>query len=64
MKNKIRERRIELEMSQDQLSSASGVARTVISQLENGTREVITSDTMLRLAKALDCSVADIFLLD
>jgi len=63
MNNKIKERRKALGMSQDQLSSESGVARTVISQLENGSRRVVTSDTMLKLAKALKCSVAEIFLL-
>lgn len=64
METKIKERRTELGMSQDRLAEKSEVARTVISQLETGTREVVTSDTMLKIARALDCSVADIFLLN
>lgn len=63
MENKIKERRIELKLSQDQLAEKSGVARTIISQLENGMRDVITSETMLKLAKSLDTTVADLFLL-
>lgn len=62
MENNIRGRRLELGLSQDQLAEKSGTARTIISQLENGTRTVITSETMLKIAKALDSSVADIFL--
>lgn len=63
MENKIKARRVEMGLSQDQLAEKSGVARTIISQLENSTRDVITSDTMLKLAKALECSAADLFLL-
>ena len=64
MENNIRECRSKMGLSQDQLAEKSGVARTIISQLENGTRTVITSETMLKIAKALDSSVADIFLID
>lgn len=61
MQNNIRERREALKLNQEQLAAKSGVARTVISQLETGQRTVITSDTMLKLAKAMECSVTDIF---
>lgn len=64
MHNTIKERREALKLNQDQLSEKSGVTRTVISQLETGKRTVITSDTMLKLAKAMDCSVTDIFLFE
>ena len=62
MRNTIRERREALKLNQEQLATKSGVARTVISQLETGQRTVITSDTMLKLAKAMECSVTDIFM--
>lgn len=64
MENKIKSYRSQMGLSQDQLAEKSGVARTIISQLETGTRTVITSETMLKLAKALDSSVSDIFLLE
>lgn len=63
MKNSIKDRRIAFGLTQGQLAEKAGVSRTIISQLEKGTRSVITSETMLKLAKALECSVADIFLL-
>lgn len=62
MNNRIQEIRTALEMSQEELAKVSGVSRTVISQLESGTRKTITSATMLRLSKALKTPVEDIFL--
>lgn len=53
MNNRIQEIRTTLELSQEELAKVSGVSRTVISQLESGTRKTITSATMLRLSKAL-----------
>ena len=64
METRIREQRIKIGISQDQLAEKSGVARTIISQLETGQRTVTTTETMLKIARALDCSVADIFLLE
>ena len=61
MKNKIRERRIKIGLSQDQLAEKAGVTRAIISQLENGTRTVITAGAMVNIAKALRSSVADVF---
>lgn len=62
MNNKIEEIRTSLRMSQAELAKTSKVSRTVISQLENGTRKTITSETMLKLSKALGKPVEEIFL--
>lgn len=62
MNNRIQEIRTTLKLSQEELAKVSGVSRTVISQLESGTRKTITSATMLRLSKALKAPVEDIFL--
>lgn len=62
MENRIKESREELGMTQNELSEASGVARTIISQLENGTRDVITSITMIRLSRALQKPIDYLFL--
>ena len=62
MNNRIQEIRTTLKLSQEELAKVSGVSRTVISQLESGTRKTITSATMLRLSKALKTPVEDIFL--
>ena len=46
----------------EQLSEKSGVSRATISALENGKAEITTTDTLLKLAKALNRRVSDIFL--
>ena len=58
---KIRECRNEINMSQEELSKKSGVSRTIISGLENGTITVTTTDTLLRIARAMNKKVVDIF---
>ncbi len=58
---KIREFRNEIKMSQDELAKKSGVSRTIISGLESGTLTTTTTDTLLKIAKALNRKVADIF---
>lgn len=63
METKIREYRLKQKLSQHELAEKSGISRTVISQLENGSREIITSYTMKKIAEALDTKVEEIFLL-
>ena len=58
---KIRECRNEINMSQEELSKKSGVSRTIISVLENGTITVTTTETLLRIARAMNKKVVDIF---
>lgn len=63
METKIKEFRKEQKLTQAELSKKSNVSRSIIAQLESGTREVITTDTMKKIAKALNRSVEEIFLL-
>lgn len=58
---KIREVREEKNMSQEQLALKSNVSRTIISGLESGKITVTTTETLLKIAKALDRKVSDIF---
>ena len=51
----------EKKMSQCELAEKSGVSRTVISGLESGAITTTTTDTLLKIARALDTNVADIF---
>lgn len=62
MEYRIRERREYLKMSQTELAKKSNVSRTIISGLENGVISVTTTETLLKIATALECKVADIFL--
>lgn len=62
MQFKIKEKRLEKNLSQEELAKKSRVSRTIISGLESGTLKTTTTDTLLKLARALECNVADIFL--
>lgn len=63
MKNKLKEIREEKGLSQLELAEKSGVARTIINQLETGKRDVIKSETMIKISKALGKTLDDIFLI-
>lgn len=58
---KIREARKSLGMSQDDLSKKAQVSRSVISGLESGRKIVTTTETLNRIASALEMSINDIF---
>ena len=62
MEYKIKERRIKLGLTQDELSKRANVSRTIISRLESGTITATTTDTLSKIAHALNCKVSDIFL--
>lgn len=61
MKNRIKEFRSRLKMTQDELAEKSGVTRPYICALENGKCMVVKSTTMVSIARALNASVAEIF---
>ena len=48
-------------MSQAELSERAKVSRTIISGLESGAITVTTTETLLKIAKALGKNVSDIF---
>ena len=58
----IKQCREEAGLSQEALSERAGVSRTIISGLESGKITVTTTDTLLKIAKALNKNVSDIFL--
>ncbi len=62
MKNKIKEVREKLNMTQADLAKKSSVSRYLISQLENGEDVNVTKKTMIQISKALNSNVVDIFL--
>ena len=49
-------------MTQEELSRKSGVSRQIISNLENDDITVTSTNTLARIARALDAKVSDIFL--
>lgn len=59
----IKQRREELNMSQEELSLKSGVSRSIISELESGKRvENTTIETIVKISRALDTQIQKIFL--
>lgn len=64
MKNRVKEIREELKMSQEELSEKSGVSRTTISGLENEIIDVITNITLEKIASALGKKVPEVFFQD
>ena len=58
---RIKERREEMKMTQEELSEKSGVNRTTISAIENGKADQVLTGTLIALAKALETTVDKIF---
>ena len=61
---KIKEKRKEKNMTQEELAAKSGVSRATISGLDNGTVRATSSKTLVKLARALDTTVDQIFFQD
>lgn len=62
MKNKVKERREELKMTQEELAEKSNISRQTIHMLETEKAGNITLATMMAVSKALDSTVEQIFL--
>lgn len=62
MQYKIKQFREELGMSQIQLAEKAKVSRAIISGLETGSTTVTTTETLMKIANALEKKVSDIFL--
>lgn len=58
---KIKMMREKKKMTQEILSEKAGVSRAIISRLESGEEVVTTTETLLKIANALECKVSEIF---
>lgn len=58
---RIKEVREEKRMTQEELAAKSGISRTTISGLENGTARSASTKTLLKIAAALETTVDCIF---
>lgn len=61
MENRIAKERETLGLTQVELSEKANVSRAIISGLESGRVTVTTTETLQKIAKALNKSVGDIF---
>lgn len=57
---KIKEIRAGLKMTQEDLATKSGVSRATISGLESGSITVTTTETLRKIASALEVKVSDL----
>ena len=62
MQNRIKERREELRMTQEELAAKSNISRQTIHALETGKADNVTLSTMMSIAHALESSTEKIFL--
>lgn len=51
-------------LSQEELASKAGVSRTTIWTLETNPKAQTSTKTLSKIAKALDCTVVEIFFVD
>ena len=61
MNNRLREMRERQKLTQEELSTKSGVSRVTISGLESGRTAVVKTDTLTKIADALNEPVSKIF---
>lgn len=59
--NNLKTFRLKQKMTQDELAEKSGVSRTTIVAIERGDAKVTKTDTLIKLAAALNSSVKEIF---
>ena len=59
---RLRERREQLKMTQDELSKKTNISRQTISALENGGKADVKISTIKLLAEALKCKPSYLFL--
>lgn len=59
---RIKELRESMNMTQAELSEKSGISRGTISALESNTMRETTTKTLLKIAKALDSTVDQLFI--
>lgn len=57
---RIKALRLKRGMTQDQIERLTGIDQGHISLIENGRRRRVSADVMVRLARALGCSVEDL----
>jgi len=62
IRNRIKEAREKLGMSQAALAEKAGISRTMISKLETNQKVDCKVSTLVSISDALGCTVSDIFL--
>lgn len=61
MENRLKQIREEKGMTQTKLAEKSGVSRVTINGIENGKIQVVKTDTLAKIADALDMTISAVF---
>lgn len=61
MRNRVRERRLELEMTIAELAESADVSRRVVGLIDRGDKHTPSGTVQLKLARALDIAVQELF---
>ena len=61
---KLRERREQMKLTQEELAKKSGVSRQTISSIEQNVNKSVSSRTLEKLARALDTTIGSLFFAD
>ncbi len=61
MKNKVKHYREKANLTQEELANKADISRTTLSVIENGGPIVVKTDTLQKIAKALNKKVSEIF---
>ena len=56
----VKEKRMEMGLSQNQLSKMANVPQSVLSDIESGKTKAPRIDTLMQIAQALDVTVAEL----
>lgn len=56
----LKRKRLDLDLTQQELEDRSGVTQSMISKLEKGNAENVSIDVLRKLAKALNCLLIDL----
>lgn len=63
MDNRVKEYRIKLKLTQEELANRSGLSRCLISRIENGDDVNLTKKTMVAIANVLNVEISRLFML-
>lgn len=61
LRNRVRERRLELHLTQRELARRTGLSRQTLSAIERNDGYSPVARVMATIAEALDCSIGDLF---
>lgn len=61
---KVRQRREQMHITQEELAKRSGVSRQTISSIENNEDKAVSSRTLAKLAAALGTTIGNLFFAD